>query len=149
MVASETSSAADGAELPPHQRVAVIGGGVSGLSAAHELVKRGFSVTVFERRGHVGGKASSGEEKDLPAEHGFRFFPGFYFHVIKTMSEIPAADGHGHVADHLVELTEAVFADEKGRRMTMPLATRTSLPSLIDRLKGMWTFRESMPRPWE
>ncbi len=145
----ETFADPGGAEPPAGQRVAVLGGGVSGLSAAHELVKRGFSVTVFEQRAHVGGKASSGEEMGLPAEHGFRFFPGFYFHVIETMKEIPANGGGGTVADHLVELKESVFADQTGRRMTMPLATRNFRPSMRERLRGMWTFRKSMPNLWE
>ncbi|PRC62557.1 polyprenyl synthetase, partial [Mycobacterium sp. ITM-2017-0098] len=68
--------------------VAVLGGGVGGLSAAHELTDRGFDVTVYEARGVFGGKARSmpvpgsgtGGLQDLPAEHGFRFFPGFYRH---------------------------------------------------------------------
>ena len=131
------------------QRVAVIGGGVAGLSVAHELIKRGFSVTVFERRQQVGGKAASSECDGLPAEHGFRFFPGFYFHVIETMKEIPAADRPRWVADHLTELDTSVFADEEGRWMTMPLPTRTALPSWWQRIKGMSAFRESMPGAWE
>jgi len=65
--------------------VAVLGGGVGGLSAAHELVERGFDVRVYESRALFGGKARSfgvpgsgtGGRADLPAEHGFRFFPGF------------------------------------------------------------------------
>ena len=28
----------------------IIGGGVAGLTAAHELIERGFEVSVFERR---------------------------------------------------------------------------------------------------
>src|SRR5688572_1007650 len=64
--------------------VAILGGGVAGLSAAHELADRGFAVTVYERKA-LGGKARSipvpgsgtGGRPDLPAEHGFRFFPGF------------------------------------------------------------------------
>src|SRR6266700_6024351 len=37
-------------------RVAVLGGGVGGLSAAHELIERGFDVSVYERRDVIGGK---------------------------------------------------------------------------------------------
>ena len=37
----------------------VLGGGVAGLTAAHELAERGFRVVVLERRPSVGGKARS------------------------------------------------------------------------------------------
>jgi uncharacterized protein with NAD-binding domain and iron-sulfur cluster len=37
----------------------VLGGGVAGLSAAHELAERGFEVTVHEQRDAPGGKARS------------------------------------------------------------------------------------------
>ena len=32
------------------ETVAVLGGGVAGLTAAHELAERGFAVTVYEAR---------------------------------------------------------------------------------------------------
>ena len=32
--------------------------------------------------------------QDLPGEHGFRFFPGFYWHVIDTMQRIPCSGGN-------------------------------------------------------
>ena len=78
------------------ETVAVLGGGVAGLTAAHELAERGFAVTVYETRDRLGGKArslpvpGSGTDGrgDLPAEHGFRFFPGFYRHVPDTMRRI-------------------------------------------------------------
>ncbi len=41
-------------------KVAVLGGGVAGMSAAHELIERGFRVAVFERQTELcGGKARS------------------------------------------------------------------------------------------
>src|SRR5437773_2345920 len=40
------------------KRVAVLGGGMAGLTAAHELAERGFQVTVYERNA-LGGKARS------------------------------------------------------------------------------------------
>jgi geranylgeranyl pyrophosphate synthase/uncharacterized protein with NAD-binding domain and iron-sulfur cluster len=104
-------------------KVVILGGGVAGMSAAHELSDRGFEVDVLERRWASGGKArsvhvtpGSGHElaqqvkhkptigHNLPGEHGFRFFPGFYKHVIDTMRRIPSFDGRP-VADHLVPTT--------------------------------------------
>lgn len=90
--------------------VVVLGGGVAGMSAAHELAERGFQVKVYERRSRPGGKARSvpvegtgqGGRPDLPGEHGFRFFPRFYRHVIDTMERIPVGDGRS-AADNLVQ----------------------------------------------
>jgi uncharacterized protein with NAD-binding domain and iron-sulfur cluster len=101
--------------------VAVLGGGVAGLSAAHELAERGFSVTVYEQRDAPGGKARSipyagsgtGGRADLPGEHGFRFFPGFYRHLPDTMSRIPVPGGT--VRDHLVGATRILFAQAEGK----------------------------------
>jgi uncharacterized protein with NAD-binding domain and iron-sulfur cluster len=95
----------------------VIGGGVAGLSAAHELVERGYSVDVFESRPAWGGKARSQPvpgtgtdgRRDLPGEHGFRFYPRFYRHVIDTMARIPVPGG-GRVVDRLRSTTESAIA---------------------------------------
>src|SRR6202042_981967 len=104
-------------------RVLVLGGGVGGMSAAHELAERGFSVTVIEDRAVPGGKArsifvpNSGRDgrQDLPAEHGFRFFPGFYRHLPDTMSRIPfQRQAHG-VLDNLRDATEAQLARSDGK----------------------------------
>jgi uncharacterized protein with NAD-binding domain and iron-sulfur cluster len=97
--------------------VAVLGGGVGGLSAAHELIERGFPVEVYERKPVMGGKArsipviGSGTDgrRDLPGEHGFRFFPGFYKHVIDTMRRVPVAAG-GNVFDNLTIATRILLA---------------------------------------
>ena len=73
------------------EKVVVIGGGVAGLTAAHELVERGFDVHLYERKSSVGGKAASRRvgPRKLPGEHGFRFFPGWYRHLPDTMRRIP------------------------------------------------------------
>ena len=55
--------------------------------------------------GHqLAGNAVGSIGHRLPGEHGFRFFPGFYKHVIDTMRRIPSFDGRT-VADHLVPTT--------------------------------------------
>ncbi len=98
-------------------RVAVLGGGVGGLSAAHELIERGFDVTVYERKDVFGGKARSlsvpnsgtGGRRDLPGEHGFRFFPAFYKHLPDTMMRIPDPSNVS-VFNNLVHATRILLA---------------------------------------
>ncbi|MGH3787566.1 MAG: FAD-dependent oxidoreductase [Pseudonocardiaceae bacterium] len=104
----------------------VLGGGIAGMTAAHELAERGFTVVVLERRDGGGGKARSIEVPPgglggrapgtipetpseafvpwVPGEHGFRFFPGFYKHVIDSMRRIPTGEGRS-VRDALVNTT--------------------------------------------
>ncbi len=48
----------------------VIGGGISGLSAAHELVRRGFKVQLLERQARCGGAAVSERIGGFLMEHG-------------------------------------------------------------------------------
>ena len=99
------------------QKVIILGGGIAGLSAAHELIERRFEVEIYELLPIAGGKArsfplpGSGTDgrKDLPGEHGFRFFPRFYRHVTDTMSRIPCG-AHGTVVDNLVDTTRCNLA---------------------------------------
>ena len=118
------------------EKVVILGGGIAGLSAAHELIERGFAVEVFDRKDIAGGKARSlgavapllvgspfasssaggtrvptavpGLRPPLPGEHGFRFFPGFYRHIVDTMARIPYRSGT--VADNLVDTSELKIA---------------------------------------
>ncbi|MGZ9934377.1 hydroxysqualene dehydroxylase [Streptomyces sp. NC-S4] len=117
-------AAAAGAAGPPPagRRVAVLGGGVAGLTAAHELAERGYAVTVYERRA-LGGKARSmdvpgsarGGRRPLPAEHGFRFIPGIYHNLPDTMRRIPFPGNAAGVWDNLVAPREMMFARAAGR----------------------------------
>ena len=38
------------------KKIAIIGAGVAGVSAALRLHKRGYAVTVFEKNSYIGGK---------------------------------------------------------------------------------------------
>lgn len=104
------------------QRVAVLGGGMGGLAAAHELIERGFAVTVYEPTA-LGGKARSigvkgtarGGRRPLPGEHGFRFFPGFYHHVPDSMRRIPFPGNANGVWDNLLAVSEGKSLRDNGR----------------------------------
>ncbi|NOV04562.1 hydroxysqualene dehydroxylase [Paenibacillus planticolens] len=98
------------------KKVAILGGGVAGMSAAHELITRGYDVSVYEFKNIPGGKARSmpfvgsgvDGRRDLPGEHGFRLFPRFYRHVIDTLKQIPYESGT--VYDNLMEVTRLDIA---------------------------------------
>ena len=117
-----------GLETAKMPSVAIFGGGVGGLTTAHELVERGFDVEVFDVKPDVwGGKARSqmksasgaGGRQDLPGEHGFRFFPGFYKHLPDTMSRIPFPGNAKGVLDNLVATTECALYRENGAPYTV------------------------------
>ncbi len=50
------------------KRVAVVGGGLCGLTAAFDLGKKGWSVVVFEKRDRIGGSLWNFAEGELPRE---------------------------------------------------------------------------------
>ncbi len=142
------------------KKVAILGGGVAGMSAAHELAERGFEVEVFERQPLCGGKARSipvlpalgdhgGKRSQalaakywreysatradpsavspwVPGEHGFRFFPSFYRHIIDTMERIPF--GNGSVAGNMSNTTQVLMAryDQPG------IVTSASFPRTLE-----------------
>ena len=46
-------------QVKQRKRVAVIGGGLAGLSAAYRLQQAGFDTTVYEKNFEVGGRTVS------------------------------------------------------------------------------------------
>jgi len=57
------------AVLPKKEkRVGVVGGGLSGLTAAFDLAKKGYAVVVFEKGPHLGGSLWNFPEEKLPGK---------------------------------------------------------------------------------
>ncbi|MBM7814249.1 uncharacterized protein with NAD-binding domain and iron-sulfur cluster [Saccharothrix algeriensis] len=120
----------------PGASVAVLGGGVAGMTAAHELAERGFAVTLYERRA-LGGKSRSvpvpgtgrGGRRDLPGEHGFRIFFGFYQDLPDTLRRIPFPGNANGVHDNLVAGSELLASLAGGREdLRLPLTPPDGLP---------------------
>jgi len=121
-------------------KVAIFGGGVGGLTTAHEAIERGFEVEIYDVKPALwGGKARSmgapgtgvDGRFDLPGEHGFRFFPGFYKHVPDTMSRIPYPGNANGVLDNLVPTSQFALYREDGPPFIAPV----NFPDTLDEWK--------------
>ena len=64
-------------------KIAIIGAGIAGLTAAHDLLKKGHQVTIFEGANHVGGLASGFKQPNWnwSVEH-------FYHHWFQSDSNM-------------------------------------------------------------
>lgn len=128
------------------KRVVILGGGVGGLTAAHELIERGFAVEIHEARLVPGGKArtiyvpGTGQDgrPDLPGEHGFRFFPSFYKHLPDTMARIPYRGQRHGVRDNLVQASEYLMA----------ISPTKNLPILVKLPESIQEWREALTTVW-
>ena len=147
------------------QKVIVLGGGVGGMSAAQELIERDFEVEVYERLSIPGGKArsidvtdpqpppwnsksgsNSSEKNPLPGEHGFRFFPGFYNHIIDTMKRIPYKDNKKGVFDNLTATTQIGFTQFGKEPIILKAQVSWSLKGLEEQFSGMLGADIDMPK---
>ena len=136
-------------------KVIVLGGGVAGLSAAHELAERDFEVTVYETRPIPGGKARSmpvpgsgtGGRRDLPGEHGFRFFPGFYRHLPDTMKRIPFRGQRGGVFANLERASRVQMARAGGSEIVSPAHFPASLRDLDLAFRSLFAYAADVGIP--
>lgn len=70
--------------------IIIFGGGLSGLTLAHELNKKGFKILVIEKDHDFGGMARSDIKRNLhPSEHSWRGYAPFYKNTFQVMKEIP------------------------------------------------------------
>lgn len=75
---------------PPH--ITIIGGGFTGLTAAYELTRQGFRVTVLERDSEVGGLAGSFEVNGEKLEKFYHHWFTNDQHVMDLVKELEAED---------------------------------------------------------
>lgn len=94
--------------------IAIIGAGCSGLAAAHELRSAGYSVTVFEKNGAVGGRAATRKRAGFIYDYGAQYIKGddpasvsatfitqdFYLpDLIDIGKPVWVFDQHGHIQE--------------------------------------------------
>ena len=78
---------------PKH--IAVIGGGIAGLTAALRFAQAGHRVTLWESAPYLGGQAAAFPVAGSALEH-------FYHHLFQSDREIVALIDELGIADHLL-----------------------------------------------
>ena len=81
--------------MPGGKHVAIFGAGIAGLSAAHELVRRGFRVSVYESEAEAGGffrSARRPQTGNLPTEYSWHGMGPWYHNLFDLLKQIPFDD---------------------------------------------------------
>jgi protoporphyrinogen oxidase len=128
------------------RRIAVIGGGIAGLTAALRLAQAGHQVTLWERGPRFGGQAAA-----FPVEGGDLEY--FYHHLFQSDREIVALIEELGIGDSLVWLPSNVGYFANGRiyplNGALDLLRFDPLP-LHDRLRiGLVTAYLQRVRDWK
>ena len=97
--------------------VAVFGAGIAGLSAAHEFVRLGYTVSVYEVNRDAGGFFRSARmlgDDGMPSEYSWHGFGPWYHNTFDVMAQIPF-DESGSVYDKgLTRPIDFGLAPDKG-----------------------------------
>lgn len=101
----------------------IIGGGLSGLSAAYYAQKKGFDVSLFESSNHLGGRCFSFHDKDLNTEidNGTHFISGANSNFFELFSNC-------HISPNLLDLGSSFnFFDKNANSFKINIKSPLSL----------------------
>lgn len=115
------------------KRVAIIGGGISGLTAAYKLRRMGLSVTVFEAEERPGGKVRGERKNGYLIEHGPNGWLADRTEVTKLAQELG-------LGDRIIRPSEAyshrfVVVDDRGL-LPVPMSPPKLATTKVLSLKG-------------
>jgi protoporphyrinogen oxidase len=125
-------------------RVAIVGGGITGMSAADELVQRGIRCYVYERDATIGGLAGS-------FEVGGAYLEKFYHHLFTSDTAAAALIERLGLGDKLEWLpTSNSFYANRIYRLSTPFdLLKFSHIRFLDRIRmGVMYLRTRFVRDW-
>ncbi|OBH03296.1 isorenieratene synthase [Mycobacterium sp. E2699] len=109
--------------LSSRPRVAVVGAGIAGLTAATALAERGVAVDLVEREGYLGGRVGGWTERvdgaELPMNRGFHAFFRQYYNLRALLRRVDPRLGM------LAPVEDYPLIDGAGRRDTFRGLPRT------------------------
>jgi len=73
-------------------KIGIIGGGLTGITAAYRLIQRGHRVTIFEASDHLGGLAAGFELAGHRVEHAYHFLYKTDEHILRLVKELGLDD---------------------------------------------------------
>ncbi|HEX9001712.1 MAG TPA: FAD-dependent oxidoreductase [Blastocatellia bacterium] len=127
------------------ERIAVVGGGVSGLTVAHDLTRLGYKVTVFEAGSEAGGMLTAG----VPIYRLPRDLVRAEINAIVSMGvELKCNMKLGRdftIGSLRAEGYKAIFLGvglPKGRKLPLP---GSDLPQVLDGMDFLRAFNEGRP----
>ena len=136
------------------QRIAIIGGGITGLTCAYRLARDGHEVTVYERNAETGGLASSFESNGFVFDYGPHEFCTDNPALVETLQELLGDDlllRHKHAAQYF----QGKFVDyplaplEIVRQLPAKLIARIVREVVFQRLKStVYTFSDHSFEHW-
>ena len=88
------------------KKIAIIGAGPSGASAAYYLSKNGYKVEVFEKENFVGGRTHVFDNGQTRFDTGASFFTNFYPLLLSLIKDL-------NLEDEVIELERRVGLREK------------------------------------
>ena len=107
-------------------KIAVVGAGISGLTAARRLEEDQCQVVLFDQSDRIGGRVATDHQKNYPLDHGFQVLLTAYPEARKKLN-------YEQLQLRLFKPGARVFTSGKSHRIGDPLRD-------LDFLFSTWTF---------
>ncbi len=124
-------------------KIAIIGGGVAGISAAVELCSKNIPFCLFEQRTNLGGRASSffNKESSETIDNGQHLISGAYHNFLGTLSKLETDKYFFRQNGLLVPFLEKKEIEENDYEINKFLLNTAVLPGKAGKIFGLLNLK--------